>query len=340
MIGTKIEWATDTVNFWWGCVKVSPACEHCYAETLDARFNGGHWGKDAERKLKLGSAIRDLQKIARRAHKTGERPRVFVNSMSDFFEDRRDLDEARKIALLAMQHAPEVDFLLLTKRPEKIMELLVHALDGEMEKSCPISGFGEWLGNWIFAKGQAPRNIWLGTTVENQEWADKRIPALLEVPAAVRFLSCEPLLGPVLLDNGETSWLTCNGTEPYGEPCLTADETHGETHFHGIDWVIVGGESGAHARPMHPDWTRSLRDQCAQARVPFFYKQNGEWGAVDQPWAQDSPDDLAPNEQWLNRAGGQGFHGEQVWRMRRIGKKAAGRMLDGVEHNGMPEAHP
>jgi protein gp37 len=200
----------------------------------------------------------EVQRAVKRAKSTGERQRVFVNSMSDFFEDRRDLDEARLEALDMMRCSPECDFLLLTKRPEKIMEILVRALDDEMEKSCPISGFGEWLGNWIFAKGQAPRNIWLGPTVESQKYADERMQKLMEVPARVRFLSVEPQLGHVDLFSAYTFW----------KPLISPGEVGQKIH-----WVIVGGESGKHIRKVDLSWFISLRRQCQAAKIAFFVKQ-------------------------------------------------------------------
>lgn len=320
MIDTEISWATDTLNWWFGCTKVSPACQFCYAETWDKRFHGAdpHWGPDAPRMIReLPKVMGELEKIKRRAAKTGERPRVFVNSMSDFFEDRRDLDEARLAALDAMRQAAEVDFLLLTKRPEKIMKLLHQAkIDLEVGRHDPSSQCLEdsplhhWLTSWVTAI--APRNIWLGTTVENQEWADKRIPELLKVPAAVRFLSCEPLLSPIELPRH--------------------DQSMGPS-FSPLDWVICGGESGAHARPMHPDWARSLRDQCAAAGVSFHFKQWGMWGQ----WRGDLVQHGSPLATKAAYAPAALKVDEGLPMLRYGDKKAAGRLLDGVEHNGMPE---
>jgi protein gp37 len=162
-----------------------------------------------------------------------------------------------------------------------------------------------------------PSNVWIGVSVENQEMADKRIPTLLEIPAAVRFLSCEPLLGPVSLDDGEMSWLTCHGPIGEDEECCESFWARGE-HYHGIDWVICGGESGAKARPMNPEWARSLRDQCAGVGVPFFYKQTGEW-TTEYPG--------------LGRHGQTYQHGMTFYK---VGKHRAGRLLDGREWNEYP----
>jgi protein gp37 len=166
----------------------------------------------------------ELPKWNERARKSGKREKVFVMSMGDFFEDHPQVEEWRRDAIDQMEAATMLDFQVLTKRPEN-----VEAMVPKMWRS--------W--HW-------PAHVWIGTSVENQEQADKRIPELLRIPAAVRFLSVEPLLGPVELKK----WLGNN--------------------FH---WVIVGGESGPNARPMHPDWARAIRDECVEAGVPFFMKQ-------------------------------------------------------------------
>jgi protein gp37 len=347
---TKIEWADHTVNFWWGCAKISPACLHCYAERQDAHFHPGipwkdrfqgekafasHWGPDAPRLVRLDAARKEALRYERQAVEGGRRLRVFANSMADFFEDRRDLDQARLEALEVIRLTPHLDWLILTKRPERILDLLKRA-----ETAAPGSGQSDWFRNWL--AGEAPANVWLGTTVEDQERADQRIPALLKVPAQVRFLSCEPLLGPVdllrvlwpatghhvdVLRFGY--WDTAWGFVNHGDMW--------DMFGHPIHWVICGGESGPKARPMHPVWARGLQDQCAQAGVPFLFKQWGAWAPVDEPWKQNNPPLLRSGERWMNLSGGHGFHGEAVWRMRLMGSKAAGRLLDGREYLEYPE---
>ncbi|WP_049820085.1 DUF5131 family protein [Bradyrhizobium japonicum] len=172
-------------------------------------------------------------------------------------------------------------------------------------------------------------NVWLGVSTERQKEADARIPDLLATPAAVRFVSLEPLLGPIDLkyvDEGINALSSSTGPN--------------------LDWVIAGGESGDGARPMHPDWARSLRDQCAAAGVPFFFKQWGAWSEFydrdrdDPDWRNVPQVDHQMGRgatRWHNLAGGIGFHGERLVAMRNVGKGAAGRLLDGLEHNGMPE---
>ncbi len=213
---TAIEWTDATWNPWIGCTKVSPACANCYAERDMKRYG------------------RDFNKITRTSNKTFYSPqtwkepkKVFVCSWSDFFHN--DVPpEWRRDAMEVMERCPQHTFLLLTKRPENIVPFAMR--------------------RW----GKIPDNVWIGTTIETQSMADKRIPELLKVNAAVRFVSIEPMLGPVNID----PWLS-----------------HAL-----VNWVIVGGESGPHARGLHIDWVRSLRDQCANAHVPFMFKQWGEVG--------------------------------------------------------------
>ncbi len=328
---SRIEWTDHTVNFWWGCTKLSPACLHCYAERQDAHFHPGipwpmrfqnekavaaHWGPNAPRMLRVQAAAREARRYEARALKEGRRFRVFTNSMSDFFEDRRDLAQARAQALLVIQSTPSLDWLLLTKRPERILQQLRRALEAwKLEPASPASlSVIEWLERWL--GGHAPANVWLGATVEDQERADQRIPALLGVPARVRFLSCEPLLGPADL-NLQVCWL---GYTPTREL---------------LHWVIAGGESGTDPRPMHPGWARSLRDQCAGAGVPFLFKGWGEWApAMGDLWWHP----LEGGPQFPVRAGGLGTRafGDGYGAVR-IGKAATGRLLDGQVHDGYPE---
>lgn len=274
---TKIEWAHHTFNPWWGCVKVSPACDHCYAESFAKRTGNAVWGKDAPRRFFGEKHWTEPYKWNREAEASGERKRVFCASMADVMEDREDVAPHREMLFLLIEQTPWLDWLLLTKRPQNFIRFLP-AL---------------WL-----CKPQP--NVWLMTTLESAEYT-WRVEALLNTPAAIRGLSMEPLLGPVYLQS------------------LAA-----------LDWVIVGGESGPGARPMHPEWARGLRDQCQVARVPFFFKQWGEWSTTR-------------NE---NSAYGE-FHGPSAWidsclckegtaTLYRNGKKLSGRELDGREWNEAP----
>mgnify|MGYP001590120545 FL=1 len=291
---TKIEWATHTANAWIGCTKVSPACDYCYAERGSKRM-GVEWGDQAERRMTNWlSLANNVRKWDRAAQAAGERHRVFWNSYSDFLEKRPELIDRRMLACALMQDTPYLDHLILTKRPENALDLLP-----------PL-----WQDGSIW-----PKNVWLGTTAENQEQADKRVPLLLQTPAAVRFISAEPLLGPIDLT-----------------PFIPIPD--GPAHIKrvfppSLDWVIVGGESGPGARPMHPDWARSLRDQCQAAGVPFFFKQWGEW-ASDQ-MLESGRGDTSRSRQ----VAGDGLC-DSVW-MTRFGKKAAGRLLDGRTWDEFPK---
>lgn len=242
---TEISWTDSTANFWWGCFKVSPGCKNCYAETLSHRFGKNIWGPVATTDRELKENIwKELPKWNAKAKADGVRRRVFVQSMSDFFENHPQVLSVRQRALELMLNCDWLDFQVLTKRPENILRM------------TPKWFQDDW-----------PENVWLGTSVENQEMANKRIPELMEVPAKVRFLSMEPLLGNVDLTIGLGG---ADGTGLGGYGLRSA-----------IDWVIVGGESGHYARPINPDWVRAIRDQCQAAGVPFFFKQWGEWGPGD-----------------------------------------------------------
>ena len=254
---TGIGWTDHTASPWWGCLKVSPGCEHCYAETLAVtRRKLPVWGPPSttERK-RIASAIPNMVKWNKAAKRDGVRRKMFVASMCDVFESHPMVAPWRAEALDLLAQCDGLDVQLLTKRPENIRAM------------APPSWFSSW-----------PAHVWVGTTVEDQKRADQRIPHLLDVPARVRFLSCEPLLESVDLtriDGSENS-----GDVPH-RFCYTnalAGKCTDATHRHGpqdgrISWVIVGGESGHRARPMQEDWVRSIRDQCASAGVPFFYKQ-------------------------------------------------------------------
>lgn len=233
---TAIEWATHTFNPWWGCTKVSPGCLHCYADTHSARFKQNVFGANAPRRFFGDGHWAEPRKWDRKAAAAGVRERVFCGSMCDVFEDRPDLAPHRARLLDLIVETPHLDWLLLTKRPENARRL----------------GFGHDATDW-------PVNVWLGTSVEDQRRADERIPELLAVPAALRFLSCEPLLGPVDLIPPLKAWAQGKAVQI-------------NAHLH---WLIVGGESGPGARPMHLGWARGLVDQCRQAAIAPFVKQLG-----------------------------------------------------------------
>lgn len=328
---SKIEWTDHTWNAWWGCVKVSPACTNCYAATLGGRF-GVEWGPRARRRFFGEAHWAEPRRWNRAAEKAGVRRRVFCASMADVFEllpaghpDEETLEEARGRLWRLIAETRSLDWLLLTKRPENVLGL------------TPV----DWrAGTW-------PQNVWVGTTVEDQRRVDERIPHLLTIPAPVRFLSCEPLLGPVDLRR----WL--------GEACCRPPWSDDTLHAHdcepeknglapGVDWVICGGESGPGARPIHPDWARSLRDQCQKAGVPFFFKQWGDWQPRDcMASAPDDPAEWGAGEIPLlpdgtDCRGYEALAAQEIGCrvLRRVGKKAAGRLLDGRTWDEVPGVAP
>ena len=270
---SRIEWTDHTFNPWWGCTKVSEACMHCYAEAWSKRVGQKVWGPKAERRFFSDRHWLEPVKWNAVALAEGRRARVFCASMADVFEDRRELDPWRTKLWDLIDITPQLDWLLLTKRPEL------------------VAGLTRWSHGW-------PPSVWLGTTVENQESSDLRLPHLSSIPAAVRFISAEPLLGP-----------------------LDIRSHLGST----VDWVITGGESGSKARPSSPSWFRELLGQCIAADVPFHFKQ---WG----DWAPGRKHEQGTLEVTTSR------HVEDGTLMLRVGKKAAGRLLDGEVWDGLPEA--
>jgi protein gp37 len=238
---TGISWTDHTFNPWWGCVRVSPGCQNCYAERDSKRWGLDIWGPLAPRRFFGDRHWNEPLAWSRAAEREGVRRRVFCGSMCDVFEDRPDLGDHRLRLYRLIEQTPMLDWLLLTKRPENVMDFIPE----------------------LYKHGGWPSSVWIGATAESQEWADRRVPILLSIPAPVRFLSCEPLLGPIDLSKLGTYWLG------------SASASRGMND--GIDWVIAGGESGPNASPMHPAWARSLRDQCQAAGAQFFFKQWGEW---------------------------------------------------------------
>ncbi|PHV13827.1 hypothetical protein CSQ90_26760 [Janthinobacterium sp. BJB303] len=338
---TKIEWADHTFNPWEGCQKVGPGCDHCYAETRNARFAGGaavNWGPGAPRRRT--SAANWRKPLAwEKAHAEffaahGRRQRVFCASLADVFDN--SVNPQWRIDLMRLiEQTPNLDWLLLTKRIGNAAAML--------DQAVLAINHGRW--NW---RDNAFPNVWLGATVVNQAEADRDIPKLLAVPAAHRFLSIEPLLGPVNLTRIDID----GHREIYPLPGTTGCEDEDGNPMPDlprIDWVIVGGESGPGARPMHPFWARELRDQCAAADVPFLFKQWGEWlpgGHYTTELAiKDSNPTLSKylcalwaGTTWnFGRFGPDDIHFEAE-PMYLVGKKASGRELYGRTHDEFPEA--
>lgn len=416
--GSKIEWTDATWNIVTGCDIVSPGCTNCYAMRLAGTRLKGHPSRAGLTREVNGKHVWTgeirfnadwLDQPLRWA-----RPRmIFVAAHGDLFHPGvtdAQLDQIFAVMALCPQHT----FQVLTKRPERARQYLSGISDQPIPRlSDDIAAhMGSLVGSrgmWAdepstdiadrLARALDPDNggwplpnVWLGTSVEDQKRADERIPELLATPAAVRWISAEPLLGPVDLNCVEFM-RDCSPDCEYARTdpstncfeCRRCEDT-GKTNELGIDWVVAGGESQAGARPMHPDWARSLRDQCAAAGVPFLFKQWGEWGMptdalgkLDWPYHPDHDRThwfdkricIRPIEAgWSDKyhGGGRALEpGVDLWQTpeylgqiarcpqascrdagkcqgneRRaavtlVGKKAAGRLLDGVEHNGMPK---
>lgn len=380
---TAIEWCDSTFNPWIGCTKVSPACDHCYAEAqMDTRMGRVEWGAGKPRSRTSAAywkqplrwnarifwqcdtcgwrgegphldgllddndeSVRELcpqcwpepiaVKLARR--------RVFCASLADVFDNEVPISWLADLLSL-IYSTPSLDWLLLTKRIGNWRARISAAVDTFEHRMA--NGYGDNHGysmarNWLLGEHA---NIWLGATVANQQEADRDIPKLLAVPAAKRFLSIEPMLGPIDLSI-DGLWNTECGRCEYGHQCpetgawecsaCDGTQKSGEV---GIDWVICGGESGPHARPMHPDWVRSLRDQCAAAGVPFLFKQWGEWAPYRLHVNGDLGGDLRSGRvQHLHAPGNpDGFFRRGDSYVERVGKRVAGRQLDGREHSEWP----
>ncbi|RVE90090.1 DUF5131 family protein [Sinorhizobium meliloti] len=326
--GTKIEWTDATWNPITGCAVVSPGCTNCYAMKLaGTRLKNHPSRKGLTKDTKAGPVWNGEVRLNRQwldQPLRWTKPRmIFVCAHGDLFAEGVDqvwIDHVFAVMALAPQHT----FQVLTKRPERMREYML----GMSSRRGFIAGYGALVrgGNLpdhyeaaYEAIAKPLPNVWLGVSVEDQRRADERIPVLLETPAAIRWISAEPMLGPLDLTSG------------YGQ----------------LDWVVAGGESGRGARPMHPEWARQLRDQCAVAGVPFLFKQWGEWvpqvGAVDGWTIPDDPEiSRIDHRDWEDDHWGEPYR--PMWcddldddTVSRVGKRYAGRLLDGVEHNGFPE---
>lgn len=353
---TKIEWTDETWNPVTGCSKVSQGCKHCYALR--------EWPRLAANPKATAYFGREFTDVAVHPERLmtplrWTRPRkVFVNSMSDLFHEDVPFEFIDRVfAVMAL--SPQHIFQVLTKRPERLRDYMTFEGHGRW-------GFIDGRARQLYAEqhgrpfppgkmllGPLP-HVWLGVSVEDQATADERIPLLLQTPAAVRWISAEPLLGAVDLTRlciaqADTlsrhtdalrghSW--DESAHDGGGPPLSDDPPD---HVK-LDWVVAGGESGPKARPMHPDWARGLRDQCAAAGVPFLFKQWGTWGP---DWEGAATCEACGQTKFdaINSQGECGNCGASDWlpaskpldTLQRMGKKAAGRLLDGVQHDEYPD---
>lgn len=323
---TGIEWTDASWNPVRGCSRVSEGCRHCYAETQAARIircdrgrgvpeGEGSYDGLLARTGQWNGEIRTVPELLTKPLRWKRPRRIFVNSMSDLFHEGVP-DEYIAQVFSVMDAARQHTFQILTKRPERMRDWCLRVDEGcealardFMEVDDPTGRDHQWQGPWPLP------NVWLGVSAEDQATADQRIPRLLETPAAVRWISAEPLLGQIDLHR----IYRIAGTGGLLPP---------------IDWVVVGGESGTGARPMHPDWARSLRDYCVTANVPFLFKQWGEWAETGPEGCTDII--VAPDGRTcaFNRKAMFTMDTEKrlfrAQRMYRVGKKRAGRHLDGV----------
>lgn len=339
MATTKIDWCDCVWNPVIGCSKVSAGCANCYAEQMAGRLAAMNKREYQDvvhspdlaygPKCTWNGECRLIESRLAEPLKWKKPRRIFVNSMGDLFHGGVH-DEWIERVFAVMALCPQHTFLVLTKRPERmasIIESVEFAIGAEEAAQVvhPLVEQSKWDDGpndskrtlellrqfevGLDALSMTPKtplpNVWVGVSIEDQRSADDRIPWLLQTPAAKRLVSIEPMLGPVDLE----PWLAFH--DHNGEPYAPRNE---------INWVICGGESGRHARPMHPDWVRSVRDQCEAAGVPFFFKQWGEWWPAGK--------NITENKRMVI------FSGEAMYL---VGKRAAGHLLDGVEHREMPQ---
>ena len=395
MADTHIEWTEKSWNPVVGCSIASPGCTNCYAMKMAYRLESMAAKPDGSGNIGLSHYIGTTQNSRNGAVWTGKlafsekalieplkrkKPTTyFVNSMGDLFhEDCPDEWIDRVFAVMAL--CPQHTFQVLTKRSERMRQYLSTAETPLRIARFVLGQTSKWeihgeralapLGDRAeeheaeFVALPLP-NVWLGVSVEDQRRADERIPDLLQTPAAVRWLSCEPLLGAVDLrwipetsdekDGAIDALLGCNWLDDgRGEEFQPVRPGHEGRTMHRwvcsgeadilsnqkIDWVVCGGESGSKSRPMHPDWARALRDQCADADVPYFFKQHGDW--LERKFFGGSEGAQNIEGSWLVDADGMirlktdGVRAEEGYPMQRVGKRCAGRVLDGVTHDGMP----
>src|SRR3990167_7231005 len=348
---TDIEWTDFSWNVLRGCSRISEGCRNCYAEVVANRFKepGLPYEGLITKTGQWNGQVRVIEKLMDQPLRWRKPRRIFVNSMSDIFHENVDDYTIRRI-FDVMAQAKQHTFQILTKRVERMHQLL------SLWDQVGITG--------EHFHGHPLKNVWLGVSAEDQATADERIPLLLQTPAVVRWLSIEPLLGPVDL----TALPSASGIGRHLDALSNAGVDPGALIPSKIDWVVVGGESGPNARPMHPDWARALRDQCQAADVPFFFKQWGEWRPIckgESEWyqpiyrsnriakageSQEVLDELwgrqCTVQELCLRNDGQhtSITGLGAWQQGaapvqafKVGKKAAGRQLDGREWNEYPD---
>ncbi len=290
MASTKIPWATKVWNPVTGCEKVSEGCDNCYAKPFAENRLRNHPNFDIKYKYRDGFKPTFHPEALKEPEKWKKPQRVFVVSMGDLFHEDIPFTDIVRVFVEMVKH-PKHTFMLLTKRPQRMKEFI-----DWVNPNCLID----------------LKNIWLGVTVENQERAAERIPILLEIPAAIRFVSIEPMLSEIdfkqVASRKFLNWLLTDKNQ------------------YPLDWVICGGETGHNARPMNSDWVKKLRDQCFVSETPFFFKQWGEWITIPREDVKKHPLNSLKTD----------LYNHSVYA--RVGKKAAGNLIDGKEWNQFPNA--
>lgn len=339
-----IQWTDATWNPVTGCTKVSQGCKHCYAEPMFERLAMNEGTVYTGRKFT--DVVCHSERLVQPLRWARGRV-IFVNSMSDLFHESVPFEFIASV-FAVMGVTCRHTYQILTKRPDRMLAFFdwVHEEVGLSEWAADERIRDHWPEGvpWERYDNCGPaypyQNVWLGVSVEDQATADERIPKLLETPAAVRFISAEPLLGPVdLMRHGMMAPARSNPERPW----------YGQGEQINLDWVIAGGESGPKARPCHPDWIRSLRDQCAAAGVPFWFKQWGSW----VPWDVKNDPDLGRRTHRMRVRPGRLLKPDGTWHKGGqdttrcqltawVGKKVAGNTLDGEIHEAAPpiEAWP
>ena len=358
-MASKIEWTGETWNPTVGCSLVSPGCTHCYAMKMANRLESMAHGDERHplehyrgstkvvnsKPVWTGQVNVAPDHILLKPLSWKKPRRIFVNSMSDLFhEDAPDewIDEVFAVMALCPQHT----FQILTKRSKRMREYCENVTASRLQvamESLPLTD--PWAVAWPLP------NVWLGVSCEDQTRAEERIPDLMHTPAAVRFVSAEPLLGPIDFEDvaspkecdcspAHTPYLNALSGSIFCNGCCEGPERINVK----LDWIIVGGESGEKARPMHPDWARDIRNQCAEAGTAFFFKQWGEWAPGEN--CGDTPTRTERTATWwsdkwlfdtITPRESQEGHIDDECDLYRIGKKRAGRHLDGVIHDAMPK---
>ena len=386
--GTHIEWTDATWNIVTGCSVVSPGCTNCYAMRLAGtrlRDHPSRQGLTVASKAGpvWNGQVRFNAEWLAQPLRWAKPRRIFVAAHGDLFHEEVPFGWVMRI-LEVMYRTPQHTYQILTKRPDRMREFFrlwsdvneaedwdfKGAQGPEAVRAAHSSGRGQLFADMLEAMGKPPPgcaypffdwaggmsryedvlpNVWLGVSVEDQARANEQIPLLLETPAAVRWISAEPLLGPVSIAEWLESWCaSCRrpligGGHFVGRACGTCHDITAR-----LDWVVAGGESGAGARPMHPDWARQLRDQCAAAGVPFLFKQWGDHApeahdhgvspdACYDPWGEPRWPGLALGIDGVVAPSAEAAAAPHAF-LRRCGKRAAGRLLDGVLHDAFPEA--